>query len=126
MLRRKILAATAATLFLSACAQNPIAPSNGTGGLGRAKMKKIILTALMKRGWAVTDEAAGKINARYVKGPNVAAVVISFNDKSYTIDMDKAATTMIKEDGKVHRKYNQWVHTIDSDIQTLILKNRLN
>ncbi len=126
MLRRTILAAAAATLFLSACAQNPIAPSNSTGGLGRTKMKKIILTALMNRGWAVTKEGAGEIQARYVKGPNIAAVIINFNDKSYTIDMDKTATTMIKEDGKVHRKYNQWVQTIDSDIQTLILKNRLN
>lgn len=122
MLRRTLLAATAATLFLSACAKNQIAPTSSTGGLNRAQMRKIIQTALNKRGWTIIDEQPGVTRAKFVKNSGTAAIFVKYDDKTYTIDIDPAGTTLLKDDGKVHRKYNQWVQTLDKDIQTLILK----
>ena len=125
MKRRTLLLAASATLVLTACGTNPVKPMSSNGGLSRGQLKKIILTALAERGWQVTDDANDHIDARYVKGPHVAAVQIMLNDKNYTIEMNEGATTLKEGNGKVHRKYNQWVQTLDADIQNLILKNRL-
>ncbi len=126
MQRRRLLLAAGAAVFLSACAVQQINPVSSTQGVSPAKFKEILRKCLLARKWTITDEKPGKTYARFSKnyGKSVAAIIVEYNGDNYKILMDKENTTLIEKDGKVHRKYNQWVATLDADLQRAIVNSK--
>lgn len=90
-------------------------------------VRKAILTACSFRGWQATEVSPGLIEARLmVRNKHTIVVDIPYTATTYSIKY-KSSTNMeydSKSDGSavIHPNYNKWVGTLNSDINTQIIR----
>ncbi len=80
---------------------------------------KAIKRAGYKRGWRVTKLKPGKAKAFInVRGKHQATAIIDYNMKEYSITYKSSKGLKYSEGSyTIHKNYNKWVNTLDSDIQ---------
>ena len=118
MQRRHILlgAAAGAGLLLVGCRSVVMAePQSQFDGATEAQIRQAIITSLRERKWVMQSEEPGVIHAQYVKGPHIVNIVVKYRNNAWKI-LPAKGSTLVNADGKVHPKYNQWVQTLNRDI----------
>jgi hypothetical protein len=118
-LLRSLCIATA-LLALGACTSKPLLTPNEQLHLaqpvGDVQVKKAVLVTLKKRGWSVTRNAPGLVQAEIeVRNKFFAAVDIPYSASGYQIRY-RDSREMGYHDGKIHRNYNRWVYALDRNI----------
>ena len=78
-------------------------------------IENIIKTAAVGRGWTVQDAGPGKIKATLKSREHEAVIDILYSKTDYSIEY-VSSVDLLYEDGKIHRNYNRWVRTLESDI----------
>lgn len=87
-----------------------------SGNPSMAAVKGAIEQAGAKRKWAMKSVAPGHIQAMQSSRGLMARVDIKFSRTSYSITYHSSDKLKYK-DGKIHKRYNQWVANLSSDIQ---------
>lgn len=87
-----------------------------SGNPSLAAIKGAIEQAGAKRHWAMKSVAPGHIQAMQSSRGLMARVDINFSRTSYSITYHSSDKLKHKE-GKIHKRYNQWVANLSSDIQ---------
>ncbi|GEM_PF-326730 len=88
--------------------------------------RSIVRTALLGRGWIVTNEGPGHMEARLNIRDHVAIVTIRLDD-NVTIryksseNLDYSATN-----AEIHGNYNNWIQNIEKDITVALKKTALD
>lgn len=116
---RSLCIATA-LLALGACTSKPLLTPNEQLHLAQpvsdVQVKKAVLLTLKKRGWSVTRNDPGLVQAEIdVRSKFYAAVDIPYSASGYQIRY-RDSREMGYHDGKIHRNYNRWVHALDRNI----------
>jgi hypothetical protein len=108
-----------AAVWVSGCATNapmdhyayrPIASSHSSN------FAQIAERVLTQRGWQVTAQRAGEIDASYVTAETRADITIEYTATRYEIEY-RSSQGLSYSRGRIHRHYNNWISYIDRDIQ---------
>ena len=114
--------------------------------LSEQQVKEAINEGIEAAGWAVENEAAGKILAAYNIRTHTIAVNIRYTEKNYSINYaysinmkvyctenDKAKGVTLTNwpeqtcggarPGLIHSAYNEWVENLNSEINTALSSN---
>lgn len=107
-------------LTLGACTSKPVLTPNEQLHLAQpvsdVQVKKAVLVTLKKRGWSVTRNDPGLVQAEIeVRKTFFAAVDIPYSASGYQIRY-RDSHELGYHDGKIHRNYNRWVHALDRNI----------
>ena len=124
---RRLLATSLVALFLAGCATSqPIHNVNDTPvprlvTASENEVGKAVITAVTKRGWVVTKDEPGLIEARLnVRNKHTALVSIPYTNKNFSIEY-KDSTNLDHKGNTIHRNYNKWVILLDREIQQELL-----
>lgn len=117
----KSIAITIIALTLTAChrqeaiyeAQNPI--SNTQHKFTQEQVEKIIVQAAIANGWGVEKIKPGELKVSIKWGNHSAVSSITYSSTGYDISL-LSSDNLKQEDGKIHRKYNQRVKTLQDAI----------
>ena len=125
---KKIVMALGMALLVAGCNTQPIVnvtdqPVVSTVGkqLTPDQIRNAIVTAGNGLGWVMTPISPGLISGRFVKEDHVAVVDIKYSEKTYSIAYKDSSNLKYKK-GSIHRAYNEWVATLDRDIQSALLR----
>lgn len=89
-------------------------------GLAAADVAKAIKTGIVRRGWVVTKDENGQIDATLNIRRHMAKVVIPYNTKEVAIRyVDSSELDYSEKKGKryIHGNYVKWVRNMQADIQ---------
>jgi len=124
----RIFAIAVCVLGLTACQQTvPLQRTHNTTIHARSLsvVKDAILQAGIERQWIMTPVSAGVIDGKLLVRDHEVNIHISYSTSSYQIDY-VSSRNMKATDGKIHRKYGQWVHNLDIDIQRRLALSNSN
>lgn len=122
---KKLLVLSMTAFLLSACAYKHQPIYNVTDhpiptaaqSLSLADVEKNIIAAGEGRGWRFTKLEPGKLRAVQDVEKFSAAVDVSFDQKSYSIQ--HVSSRGMRESGDtIHSHYNFWIRNLESDIAT--------
>lgn len=130
MQRRTFLAlgaAVAVPAFLTACGGTmPLSPAGQVKGLTLDEVRDCLYRAGRKRAWVVRDVDEHHIEATFMKGNHVAVLDIEFDEDVYRFKVSpKTSASLLRPDGTVHRKVNQWIGNYYTDAGLLILDAKM-
>lgn len=89
-------------------------------GASREQMRNAITQALAGRGWVISDERPGAIDATLNVRRHTARITIAYDEGSF--DIGYLGSTNLKYDKrasgteKIHKNYNSWIHNLVQDI----------
>ena len=89
-------------------------------GLASADVAKAIKTGIVRRGWVVTKDENGQIDATLNIRAHTAKVAIPYNTKEVAIRyVDSSELAYSEKKGKryIHGNYIKWVRNMQADIQ---------
>lgn len=119
---KRLFALAVAGFILAACATQPVYNVDNrpipvqAQKLSMAQIEKAIVEAGTKRAWILKSEGPGKLSAVQNNGKLVASVLITFDQKTFSIR--EMGTQNIRRDAEnIHPRYNSWVHNLENDIQ---------
>lgn len=124
---RAIIPALFALLLAGCGTSKPItnitdAPAITTGNATSENIAQAIQTAIAQRGWVITSNTDGLIEASInVRDKHKAVVTIPYSEKGYSINY-KDSTNLGYRGNTIHRNYNKWVINLDREIRTEIAK----
>lgn len=85
------------------------------------RIQRAIIAGCIPRGWKCQAVKPGEIRAVLHLRQHVAEALIAFDTKNFSITY--VSSTELRYDaaeGTIHRKYNQWVANLITDINTAI------
>jgi hypothetical protein len=85
------------------------------------QVRNAIVGAGSGLGWVMTPISPGLVSGRFIKEDHVAVVDIRYTEKIYSIAY-KDSTNLKYKKGNIHKAYNEWVATLDRDIQSALLR----
>lgn len=107
-------------LLLPACrASQLINPDPFKAAATPEKTKRAIEVALANRGWLISKEEPGKINATLNSRGHVARILITYGDMVKIQYVDSQGLHYgVRKDGTVviHNNYNSWIRYLVQDI----------
>jgi hypothetical protein len=89
-------------------------------GLAAADVAKAITAGIVRRGWVVTKDDNGQIDATLNIRAHTAKVVIPYNTKEVAIRyVDSTELDYSEKKGKryIHGNYVKWIRNMQADIQ---------
>jgi hypothetical protein len=89
-------------------------------GLAAADVAKAIKTGIVRRGWVVTKDENGQIDATLNIRAHTAKVAIPYNTKEVAIkyvDSNELAYSEKKGKRYIHGNYIKWIRNMQADIQ---------
>jgi hypothetical protein len=96
------------------------APIAVPSGLAAADVAKAIKTGIVRRGWVVTKDENGQIDATLNIRKHTAKVAIPYNTKEVAIKyVDSSELAYSEKKGKryIHGNYIKWIRNMQADIQ---------
>ncbi len=72
-----------------------------------------------KRGWKFRKVADGHMEGLLHVRSHMAKIDVRFSAKSYSL-LYKDSNNLKYKEGKIHRAYNKWVKTLDTDVQNAL------
>lgn len=87
-----------------------------SGNPSMQQVKDAIMRAGAKRRWAMKSTAPGQIQAMQNSRGLMARVDIRFSRTSFSISYH-SSDGLKHKDGKIHKRYNQWVGNLKGDIE---------
>ncbi|AIA73259.1 putative lipoprotein [Pectobacterium atrosepticum SCRI1043] len=121
MKKQIIFAALVSVLMLmTGCAERTVPVANVTQSIAgqhtTEQVKNAIIKAGQKSQWAMSQAYVGVIDGRLVQRSHVANVRITYSQTSYSISY-VGSENLLAGGGKIHRNYNNWIKTLDHEIQ---------
>jgi hypothetical protein len=89
-------------------------------GVAAADVAKAIKTGIVRRGWVVTKDENGQIDATLNIRAHTAKVAIPYNTKEVAIRyVDSSELAYSEKKGKryIHGNYIKWIRNMQADIQ---------
>lgn len=87
----------------------------GAQALSLAEIERAIIAAGAQHQWQFDELAPGKLHATYSHGSHQVEVAVTFTQQAFSITLIN--TVNMKQSGdEVHRKYNEWVRTLEQSI----------
>jgi hypothetical protein len=125
---KKIVMAIGMALVVTGCNTQPIVNvtdqpvvSTVSKQLTADQVRNAIVGAGSGLGWVMTPISPGLVSGRFIKEDHVAVVDIRYTEKIYSIAY-KDSTNLKYKKGNIHKAYNEWVATLDRDIQSALLR----
>lgn len=87
----------------------PVAAQRLTFGELTQRVERSASTA----GWKLSEIAPGQLQAVLTEHRHIITVRITFNESAYSIDF-VSSVNMDQENGKIHRKYVEWVELLEA------------
>lgn len=119
---KRLFALAVAGFILAACATQPVYNVENRAipvqaqKLSLQQVEKAIVDAGTKRAWIMKSEGPGKLSAVQNNGKHVANIVITFDQKAFSI-REAGTSNIRREEDKIHPRYNSWIHNLENDIQ---------
>ena len=88
-------------------------------------VKDAIIQAGQDRAWIMMPRSSGVIDGKLLVRDHEVQVRITYSTSSYEINYVDSRN-MKAADGKIHRKYGQWVRNLDIDIQRRLAVSNSN
>ena len=85
-------------------------------GLTMEQVRKAIQRGGSRRGWIVRQSAPGHLIATLHVRKHMVETDITFDQSTYSITY-RDSENMKYTEGRIHGRYNSWVHNLDGDIQ---------
>ena len=85
-------------------------------GLSMEQVRKAIQRGGAKRGWIVRQTAPGHLIATLNVRKHMVQTDVTFDQSTYSITY-RDSDNMKYTEGRIHGRYNSWVHNFDGDIQ---------
>ena len=92
----------------------PITTMSGKALTGD-QVKSILTQTATARGWRVRDQAPGHLVAVITPRSHMAAVDITYTNKSYSIRY-KDSSNLLYNGSDIHRNYNKWIKLLENNI----------
>ncbi|WP_066458185.1 LptM family lipoprotein [Castellaniella caeni] len=124
----RILAVVVCALGLAACQQTVPLQQTQTATIHARSLtvvKDAIIQAGLERGWMMKPVSSGVIDGKLLTRDHEVQVRIAYGTSSYQIDYVDSRN-MKAANGKIHRKYGQWVRNLDIDIQRRLALSNSN
>lgn len=124
----RFLAIAFVSIGLAACQQAvPLQQTQSTTihAKNLSTVKNAIIQAGLKRQWIMTPVSSGTIDGKLVTRGHEVDIRITYNTTQYQINY-VSSQNMKAADGKIHRKYGQWVRNLDIDIQRQLALSNSN
>jgi hypothetical protein len=125
---KKIVMAIGMALLVTGCNTQPLVNvtdqpvvSTVSKQLTADQVRNAIVGAGSGLGWVMTPISPGLVSGRFIKEDHVAVVDIRYTEKIYSIAY-KDSTNLKYKKGNIHKAYNEWVATLDRDIQSALLR----
>lgn len=118
MLRRTaILALVLGVPVLTSCTTRQLVtlPDRSFVGLSSEQVKQCIVRVAVRRYWSVIKQEPGLVQIKYVTTEHVVVLNVFYSADHYKLEVDDE-TTLLYEDGRVHRNLNRWLKRLDRDI----------
>lgn len=125
---KKIILVLLSALFLAACQstsvynvdKNPV-----PAGLSVKQVEKVIVKALVQKGWQIKTNTDGVILAEIMVRTHTAKIEISFDASQYSINYrDSTNLKYNASKNTIHKNYNNWIIYIDRLIQSGFIDER--
>lgn len=90
------------------------------GGKSSEDVKKIMMNALLQKGWEVREAGPGRIQGMYTKSSKHTAVIdIHYDARAIRINYsDSENLNYNKNNNTIHGAYNKWVRNAEKYIRT--------
>lgn len=124
----RVLAIIVCAVGLAACQLTvPLQQTQSTTIHARSMtiVKEAIVQAGLGRKWMMTPVALGIIDGKLLVRDHEVNIRITYSTSSYQIDY-VSSRNMKAANGKIHRKYGQWVRNLDIDIQRRLALSNSN
>ena len=125
---RRILFISILSVFLAGCITSmPIqnietSPVPAIVSATQSEVGNAIRMAITKKGWKVTADKSGYIEATLrVRNKHTAVVGIPYTDRTYNIEY-VSSSNLNHRGNMIHRNYNKWVLLLDRQIQLELTK----
>lgn len=79
------------------------------------QVKSILTQTATARGWRVREQAPGHLVATITPRSHMAAVDITYTNKSYSIHY-KDSNNLLYNGSDIHRNYNKWIKFLENNI----------
>lgn len=79
------------------------------------EIEKNIMAAGAQHQWQCEELGPGSLHASFTHGSHQVVVAIAFSQTAYSITL-VSSVNMKQEGDEIHRKYNQWVRTLEEAI----------
>ena len=105
-----------------------LTPSFEVMSANQSVVAKSVRVALLRRGWSITSDKPGRVEAVYRRGGDTSATIaVTFRGKRVSIEHVSSSNLLLGQDPSgaqvIHRSYNNWVTYLERDIQTEIARN---
>ena len=98
-------------------------PSYSVSGLSAKQVEKAILEAQKaNRGWVLKKTRNGVITGKLINREFMVEVEIPYSASGYTIKYVSSSDNLNSDGKNIHRIYNRWVVTLDSDIKKELIR----
>ncbi|HWA44262.1 MAG TPA: hypothetical protein VHA10_13705 [Hypericibacter adhaerens] len=79
------------------------------------RIGELIVKAGEQRQWTFQRAGTGHLVATQIDGRYAAVIDIYFDQSNYSITK-KSTSGFPEENGEIHRRYNNWIHYLEGDI----------
>jgi len=100
-------------------------PTNAQQKLSSEQVGKIIAKAAIGKGWVVNEVKPGLLHCTLKWQDHLAAIDITYSKQDYSIELD-SSQNLKESDGMIHKKYNQRVQDLQSDIDKKLSQTVFN
>lgn len=114
-----LLAVPLAFMLMGAAVLVDPAPIPVPAGLAAKEVSKAIRAGIVQRGWEVTKDENGRIDAVLHLRGHMAEIAIDYDTKQVKVSYVASENLDYSDKGGVrhiHRNYNKWVENVVSDI----------
>lgn len=114
--------AVAASLFLAACATQPVLNVTGAPiaankpNPGMDDVRLAIVRAGSGLGWQMNADRPGHVTGRLLLRTHMAVVDVDYTQTIYSIKY-RESTNLDYDGGNIHRNYNGWIQNLDKAIK---------
>lgn len=114
--------AVAASLFLAACATQPVLNVIGAPiaankpNPGMDDVRLAIVRAGSGLGWQMNADRPGHVTGRLLLRTHMAVVDVDYTQTIYSIKY-RESTNLDYDGGNIHRNYNGWIQNLDKAIK---------
>jgi len=95
--------------------------SRSVKNLSQQELDDLIISTGLKRGWHFRSISSGVLEGQLHVRTHTAIVRVQISQEAYSITYE-TSDNLNEKSGKIEHNYNRWIHNLERDIATAVLK----
>ncbi len=93
--------------------------------LSQQELDDLVISTGLKRGWHFRSISNGKLEGQIHVRTHMAVIEVKISQEAFSITY-RSSDNLNEKSGNIEHNYNRWIHNLERDISTAVLKASQN